>query len=82
MNVGRYEGNDNYGKPRIDYVTKIYGYSYDSLFEETKSMIYLSSYAANNARSDYHWMCDACYDAWTDRDDKAGYQKAYDEVVG
>jgi hypothetical protein len=36
--------------------------SLPELMQETESKIWLSAYANNNPRSDYHWHVDACYD--------------------
>ncbi len=58
-----YQGNDNYKKPRLDYVRKVFAMTKDELFKATENMIWMSAYAANNRRSDYHWQCTACYDA-------------------
>lgn len=79
--MNRYEGKDNYGKPKMEYVDKIVDMTDEDLYEETKRKIWLSAYANNNPRSDYHWQVDACYDEWVKRGNKAGYKKAYDEVV-
>ncbi|RNB59483.1 hypothetical protein EDM57_04900 [Brevibacillus gelatini] len=73
----KYEGNDNYGKPKSEYLSKIAGMSREELLEETEQKIWLSAFAANNPRSDYHWQCDACYDEWVKRNDVGGYEKAW-----
>lgn len=81
MKMEKYEGNDNYGRPRRAYVNKLQKMSKAELSEETEQMIWLSAFAGNNPRSDYHWQCDACYDEWTDnRKNEVGYEKAYDKV--
>lgn len=61
LNDRRFQGNDNYGKPRIDYVRKVQAMSLAKLEEETDSKIWLSAFANNNQRSDYHWHVDVCY---------------------
>jgi len=72
----------NYGKPRSDYLAKLQGMSRGELAEETKQMIWLSAYAANNPRSDYHWQCDATYDEWIWRDgDAKNYSRAHKRVM-
>lgn len=58
----KYKGNDNYGKPKIEYLQKIIAMDENQLQKETEQAIWLSAYANNNGRSDYHWQCDACYD--------------------
>lgn len=57
-----YIGKDNQGKPKSDYLEKLKSKSDAELAEETKNKIWLSAFASNNHRSDYHWHCDACYD--------------------
>ena len=54
---------DNYGKPKKDYLARLAGMSDAELGSECESKIWLSAYANNNPRSDFHWQCDACYDA-------------------
>ncbi|RNB59468.1 hypothetical protein EDM57_04825 [Brevibacillus gelatini] len=76
-----YEGKDNYGRPKSEYLEKLSNMDYESLLKETEDKIWLSAYAANNPRSDYHWQVDACYDEWSKRGDVKGYEKAYKNVV-
>lgn len=40
-------------------------------------MIWLSAYASNNPRSDYHWQCDACYDECKKRGKEDIYNRAH-----
>ncbi|QIW88798.1 hypothetical protein P59_201 [Bacillus phage P59] len=77
-----YEGNDNYGKPKTDYVEKIAAMSHEELYQETKDKIWLSAFAANNPRSDYHWHTDVIYDEWFHREGQSppSYTKAFEEV--
>jgi len=77
---GKIEGKDNYGKPKQLYVDKLIAMTDEQLYAETKQMIWLSAYASNNPRSDYHWQCDACYDAWGLRNKQDQYSKAHKEV--
>lgn len=76
-----YEGNDNYGKPKSEYLEKVSNMNYEQLLAETEQKIWLSAYANNNPKSDYHWQCDACYDEWKKRNDLNGYEKAYKKVA-
>lgn len=71
---------DNRGKPRSNYFDHLESMTDDELFEETKSKIWLSAYAANNPRSDYHWQCDATYSEWKKRGNTDQYAKAHKEV--
>lgn len=78
--MSKYEGTDNYGRPKSDYLTKIAGMDDEALQDECYSMIYQSARCANNHRADWHWMLDACYDEAKKRDPEAGiYSKAYKE---
>jgi hypothetical protein len=75
-------GKDNYGKPKSDYLTKITAMTDDELLQETELKIWLSAFAANNHRSDYHWHADACYDEWARRDKVDQYTVAYKRAGG
>lgn len=70
---------DNYGKPRQQYFDKIAAMTDDELHRETRQKIWLSAYASNNPRSDYHWQVDALYDEWVRRGKPEGYSAAYEE---
>lgn len=74
-------GKSNDGPPRQEYADKLTTMTEDEFFEECKKYIFLSAYASNNGRSDYHWMCNACtLEGWRrGRDDI--YLKAYDIVA-
>ena len=74
----RFSGKDNSGKDKLEYIVSIQAMDRDKLFEEMKSKIWLSAYAGNNPRSDYHWHVDALYDEGKRRfgDDKL-YSKAW-----
>lgn len=77
-----YSGKDNYGHPKSEYLTKLKEMSDYELYETTKDLIWLSAYANNNPRSDYHWKCDACYDVWKSRGRLEQYDKAWHVVSG
>jgi hypothetical protein len=64
-----------------EYVEKLHEMDDEKLYDACKETIWLSAYAHNNPRSDFHWMCDACYDECRRRG-KADqiYKKAYDVV--
>jgi len=77
----KYDGNDNYGKPKGDYLAKIAAMDDRQLQDETEHRIWLSAYANNNPRSDYHWQVDACYDESKRRDPQAMiYVRAFKTV--
>ncbi len=73
----RYEGKDNYGRPKADYLTKIAEMDDEALYRECYSMIYQSARCNNNPRADWHWMVDACMDESDRRDDKTIYDRAH-----
>lgn len=77
MSDEKYTGNDNYGKPKSRYIDALAEATDEALEEETKANIWLSAYASNNPRSDYHWHCDACYDECVKRGKPEIYQRAY-----
>ena len=75
-----YEGKDNYGHPKSEYINKLHNMDDNQLFEQTEKMIWLSAYAANNPLSDFHWQRNACYDECFARDKIDIYSKAYEKV--
>jgi hypothetical protein len=77
----QYTGLDNRGKPKSAYFEKLKMLTDNDLFDETKNKIWLSAYANNNPRSDYHWHADACSDECKARNKSDIYQRAYDENV-
>jgi hypothetical protein len=77
MSLGIYEGNDNYGKPKTEYLEYLAKMTDDQLATECEHKIWLSAYAANNPRSDYHWHVDACYDECSKRGKVAIYERSY-----
>lgn len=80
--VDQFPGNDNYGKPRAEYVAKINQMTDDALLDETENVIWLSAYASNNSRSDYHWQVSACYAEWDHRGKPNQYTVAYNRAKG
>ena len=72
---------DNFGNPRSLYFDKLVGMDNRQLFKECKDKIWLSAYAHNNPRSDYHWQCDACYDECNRRGKESIYQAAHDYLT-
>lgn len=77
---GRYKGNDNYGKPKKEYLKKMVLMTDEELRKECENKIWLSAYASNNHRSDYHWHCDCCYDECKRRGKEDIYSKAHKSV--
>lgn len=72
---------DNAGQPRSAYVERLRAMPDEALKEETGRKIWLSTHAANNLSSDYHWHVDACYDVLMDRHKSdAVYAECYQRV--
>jgi len=74
---GKYKGMDNSGNPKTDYLTKLVQMSDIELYKECESKIWLSAFAANNHKSDYHWHCDACYVECVRRNKENIYSQAH-----
>lgn len=79
--MDRYDGNDNYGRPKSGYLEKIAVMNDAELQRESESMIYMSAFCANNPRADWHWMVDACYDECCNRGKPDIYSEAYRRVA-
>jgi len=77
---GQFDGNDNYGNPKINYLRKIILQNNKELEKECESKIWLSAYTNNNVRSDYHWQCDCCYAECRRRNEEIIYNKAYKTI--
>ena len=73
-------GKDNYGKPRQDFADKIAAADDREFVKIAEDKIWLSAYANNNLRSDYHWQADACYDEAERRGKPELYSQAYDQA--
>lgn len=52
----------------------------DELFEHCEQFIWLSAYAVNNPRSDYHFLCDAGYDECARREQPGIYSRAHKQA--
>jgi hypothetical protein len=73
----QYAGKDNHGRPKADYLAKLAACTDEQLAKECDQYIWLSAYASNNPRSDYHWMCDACYDECKRRNKVGIYSESH-----
>jgi hypothetical protein len=71
-------GKDNSGRPRQVFADKIAGMTEGEFVKEVEQYVWLSAYAANNPRSDYHWMCDATYYEARRRGNTDLYQRGHD----
>jgi hypothetical protein len=74
------EGKDNYGKPRQEFAVKLAAATDEEFVKIAEERIWLSAYADNNPRSDYHWQADACYDEARRRGRPDLYRQAWDTV--
>ena len=52
----------------------------EELYTHCERYIWLSAYAHNNPRSDYHFLCDAGGDECTRRDKPDIYDRAYKDA--
>lgn len=76
----RYQGVDNYGRPKSEYLSKLSAMTDAELSSECYSTIYQAARCSNNRKADWHWMADACGDESDKRkgDGKAGiYEEAW-----
>jgi hypothetical protein len=78
--TSKYSGLDNNGKPKQDFLDKLKSLNDTNLGDECERYIWLSAYAGNNPRSDFHWMCDACYDETVNRNKVEIYESAYQVI--
>ena len=74
--VGYYP-KDFYGRLKQDYLDKLSHLSDDELRKEVNKFIWLSAYASNNPRSDFHWQADVCYDECKRRDKVSIYEEEH-----
>ena len=79
--MSKYEGKDNYGNPKSEYLDTLKALNDNLLRETCNKMIWLSAYANNNPGSDYHWQCDACYDECSRRDKVSIYEQEHANLV-
>jgi hypothetical protein len=70
-------GLDNYKKPRQYFADKMAPMTNSEFVQFASECIWLSAYASNNPRSDYHWQADACYEEAERRGDPDLYGAAH-----
>lgn len=70
-------GLDNYGKPKQGFADKLAAADEAEYLKIAEERIWLSAYANNNPRSDYHWQADACYDEAKRRGEIDLYHRAW-----
>lgn len=71
------DGRDNYGHPRQKFADKIAGLDDNGFLKQAEQSIWLSAYAGNNPRADYHWQADACYKEARARGKPELYERAW-----
>jgi hypothetical protein len=81
MPENKYAGNDNFKKPKQLFIDKLKAASDTELFQICSDKIWLSAYADNNSRSDFHWQCDACYDECVARAKPEIYGNAHKKLT-
>lgn len=74
------DGNDNYGRPRWQYLVKIAHMDDQELEAEAENIIWMSAFANNNPRSDFHWQADAIYDECADRNKREIYTRGFERA--
>lgn len=72
----------NSGATQQDWRNRLYEMSDENLYLHCVRYIWLSAYAYNNPKSDYHFLCDAGYDECAARDLSEIYDRAYRKVSG
>ena len=63
-----------------EWRTKLQTMTDDELLRHCEKFIWLSAYANNNPRSDYHFLCDAGYVECVRRNRRDSYDEAYKEA--
>jgi len=71
------EGKNNRGAPRQEWADKIADMDDEAFEDAAKQAIWLSAYAHNNPRSDYHWQADACHSEAERRGKPEIYSRAW-----
>jgi hypothetical protein len=76
----KYTGLDNDRRPKSEYLQKVVGMTDEALGKECESKIWLSAYANNNPRSDFHWHSDALWDECQHRGKPEIYEAAFNKA--
>jgi hypothetical protein len=78
--ASRFEGKDNYGKPWAEYIEKVAQMTDEQIVEECEQKIWLSAFAANNPRSDYHTHVDILWAECHHRGKEELYSRGYEQA--
>jgi hypothetical protein len=71
----------NYGT-KSEWYARLEAMSDEELRKHCKKYIWLSAYAHNNPRSDYHFLCDTGYNECQKRRKPEIYSEACDKLAG
>lgn len=74
------KGTDNYGKPKQVFADKLAALTDEDFVDLAEKRIWLSAFANNNPRSDYHWQADACYLEARRREQPELYEQAWEQA--
>ena len=66
---------------KTEYGTKLALLDAPALRKESNQMIWLSAYANNNPRSDYHWQVDMVYDECKRRNNPEIYEQEHAKLL-
>jgi hypothetical protein len=77
---GKHTGLDNDRRPKSEYLQRLAGMDEKALAKECEQKIWLSAYANNNPRSDFHWHSDACWDECQHRGKPDIYERAFEKA--
>ncbi len=80
MNSVTLNGKDNRGNPRQVYADRIAAMDDAAFVREAEQKVWLSAYATNNPRSDYHWQVDACSDEAARRNKPQLFAQAHEQA--
>lgn len=72
---------DNYRKPRQNYADRLFAMDDAAFQKEAEQAIWLSAYASNNHRSDYHWHAETCHAEAQRRGKPEIYTRAHQKAV-
>jgi hypothetical protein len=75
-------GTDNYGCPRQHFADSLAASDEAQYLQTAEEYIWLSAYADNNRRSDYHWKADAAYAEAKRRRKPELYTRAWNRAAG
>lgn len=75
------DGNDNDGKPRQEFADAIAALPDEGFVRRAKDCIWLSAFANNNPKSDFHWQADACYSEASRRGKPDLYKQAWERAA-